>query len=704
MLDHPSLSTLFTALHVPNYPTVTGALRPITAASLADFLYACGWGFLILLSFTGWGRLTARLLRLGRIPASMACALGLATLTILGGVLNLADAITAGTAIASVAVGVLLFGVFRLQQGSDGAWRGLWRAASPGTRTLLVLAFVVVLLRAAGTVRLAHFDYYDDGQAYLAFPLAMLAHHHFFTGPFSDRHIISSVGGGYWLQALILSATSLSNIAMADRALGYALVFFAVLDFALWFKVRPVYIAWIALLACIVPQVTVNLTYVILPIALLLALLWLVERGAESELPLAVRFSLAAGLVAGSTIALKSTFLPSVGCFCLFPFLILHPRRLRGIALPLLAGVAALAVLAPWMLAMKPETGTYLYPIFGHGFDYTAHPLFHSFRVPWTTRTIVKLFLQAIALGSLAIACLVLARGRRILFAAGVLIAAAIGITAFNVATGGDWVWRYGFPQFLAAVIVFAIVAAATSGDGPSTLRRRTLLSLGMAAMVFCFFYYDISGKDPRPFREVRIETPLFWRGLDAGLSGRHLASRSNLAQYQAISAALPSHSVVLENVAYPFLLRQKAQTFYLSDWPGAAGPPPGWPFPSHSEGVAQYLRDNRVRYVLYDYRFGQWVDTNSCAVMVHPQAYSTELFILFWITLLTHNQFDHLRARYRSVYDDGTITAVDLEQPIADPPKLPALWTPETNREQMCSEVLRKYLAGPLPRMTSAN
>jgi hypothetical protein len=703
MLDHPSLSTLFTELHVPNYPTVTGSHLPITVASVAGFLFACGWGYLVLLACTGWGRFTAGLLKLGTLPAAMRCALGIATLALLGGLLNLAHAISAVSAMSCVAAGLLLFAYWRVKEGSDSGWRGLWRAAGPGARTILALAFLVVLLRAAATVRLAHFDYYDDGQAYLAFPAGMLAHHHFFTGPFSDRHIISSVGAGYWLQALILSATSLSNIGMADRSLGYLLVFFAVLDFALWSRVRPALIAWIVLLACIVPQVTVNLTYVILPIALLLALLWLVERSTESEAGEAARFAVAAGLVAGCTIALKSTFLPSVGCFCLFPFLILHPRRLRGIALPLLAGVAALAVLAPWMLAMKGETGTYLYPILGRGFDYSAHGLFRSFRVPWTARTIVKLFLQAVALSLLALAALGLARGRRIVYAVGVLIAAALGITAFNIATGGDWVWRYGFPQFLAAVIVFAIVAAANWGEGRLALRGRALLSFVMAALVFCFFYYDASGKHPQPFREVRIESPLFWRGLQASLSGRQLASAPILDEYRAISQALPAQSVVLENVAYPFLLNQRAQTIYLADWPGAAGPPPGWPFPSHSEAVAQYLRRHHVRYLLYDYRFAQWVDINSCAVMEHPQAYSTELFVLFWITLLSHNQFDHLRARYRSVYDDGTIAAIDLEQPIANPPALPPLWTIDTDRSAMCSQVLRKYLAGPLPRMASA-
>jgi hypothetical protein len=700
MLNHPSLPEQYANLYVPHYPTVTGAAHAITLASLGGFLYACGWGFLVVLAFTGWGRLTARLVKLPQLPASMACMLGVAAVTVLGGLLNLAHAVTADAALAVVATGVVLFGILRMKDGSDQAWRTLWRSAGPWSRILIALAFAIAIGRAAGTVRLAHFDYYDDGQAYLVFPAAMLAHHHFFTGPFSDRHIISSVGGGYWLQALILSAASLSNVGMADRTLGFVLIFFTVLDLAVWFQLRPVHTAWIVLLVCVVPQITVNLTFVILPIALIVALLWFLYRAVENESTLAVRFTLAAGLLAGCTIALKSTFLPAVGCFCLFPFLILHPRRLRGIALPLLAGVVALLALAPWMLAMKAETGTYLYPVLGRGFDYTAHGLFKNFHIPLTARTFIKLFLQALALGGVALAALVLGRGRRILYAVSVLIAAAIGITAFNLATGGDWVWRYGFPQFLAAVILFAVIAAAEFQDDPRAPNARNLVTAGMTALLFCLVYYDVSGKDPMPFREVRIETPLYWKGLAASLSGRRLASQTLRAEYQAISVALPAHSVVLENVAYPYLLNQKTQTIDIADWPGAAGPPPGWPFPDHSEAVAQYLRQNHVRYLLYDYRFGQWIDINSCTVMEYIHPYSTELIVLFWLTLLTHNQFDHLRARYRSVYDDGTIAAVDLEQPLANPPKLPALWTPATDRDRMCTETLTKYLAGPLPKM----
>ena len=62
---------------------------------------------------------------------------------------------------------------------------------------------------------------------YLVFPQKMLATHHFAADPFSDRRVISSLGGSYILQAFVIAATSLSNIGMADRTLGLILDFFA---------------------------------------------------------------------------------------------------------------------------------------------------------------------------------------------------------------------------------------------------------------------------------------------------------------------------------------------------------------------------------------------------------------------------------------------------------------------------------------------
>ena len=106
----------------------------------------------------------------------------------------------------------------------------------------------------------------------------MLDMHHFAADPFSDRRVISSLGGSYMLQAFVIAATSLANIGMADRTLGLILIFFALLELGMAFGLSPSEIAAMELIAFLVPQETFNLTFTILPIALFLAMIWIISH------------------------------------------------------------------------------------------------------------------------------------------------------------------------------------------------------------------------------------------------------------------------------------------------------------------------------------------------------------------------------------------------------------------------------------------
>lgn len=694
-----SLAEKLASLHLPPYPSVIGASQPITFRSIAAFAGAIGWAWLLLVSFTGWGRITGKLFRVERLPTSIACSVGIAVLVFFGGVLNLAHAIYPAVIFAIIFIGLVFYAALFREQPPEYRWRIFWQSAEPWTRILITCALAILVFRAAATVRLSVFDPIDDGPAYLAIPGAMLAHHHFFTGPFSDRHIISSLGGGYWLQTFVISATSLANIGMADRTLGLILLFAVLWDLGIVFGLTSAQIAILEFLAYLVPQQTANLTFVILPAVLLLGLLWFVYRTTPEEMRGRWRYALLAGAVGGAAVSLKSTFLPCIGSFCLFPYLVLNWRdKKKAIGLPIIAGLGSILVLAMWMIDLKHSEGTYLYPILGRGFDYSSYGIFHSFAIPKTPRTIVKPFLQAVPLLGLGFFALAMGSSRRLLFCFGVMIAAAFGITAFNLAAGGDSIWRYGFPQFFAAVVIYSIALAGASNDESHFRRRLLESSLAMISLTACVFYYDVSGRTPELFRQAQWEAAHYGSALQASLSGRSLSGPATQAEYRAMQSGLPAHDVILEDVAYPFLLNQKKHTIYLMDWPGAAGPAPGWPFTTNSDALAQYLRQSSVHYIAYDYRYALWSDTSSCAVLKRPQYYSTELYVLFWMSLVTHSQFDDLRSRYRSAYDDGKIAIIDLDRPNENAAANKPVWTLATSKDDMCWTILARYLASPMP------
>jgi len=696
----PSLAQTLTNLNLPPYPTVTGLPQAITARSLASFAGALVWAWLLLVSFTGWGRATGKLFRSPRLPASVACSLGIAAVVFLGGWLNLLHAIYPTVLFAIVGLGLLLYMVSRNQRPEEYKWMRFWKNSSRGSKILILIALSILALRVAATVRLGMFNVTDDSPAYLVFPHKMLAVHNFANDPFSDRRIISSLGGSYFLQAFIIAATSLTHIAMADRTLGFILLAVALFDIGVQFELSSIQIALLEFLVYLAPQETINLTFVVLPTPMLLAMIWLVMEGDQFQ-PEWRNASLI-GVTGGAIISLKSTYLPIVGIYAFLPLFAASwkSRKLTRFSSPFIVGLSALGVLLAWMVAMKITSGTYLFPVLGSGVDYTRYGIFHSMARFSTHRALVKIFLQAFAL------CILIGvqtatdlKNQPCRIGVLVLATSAVAITAFNYRSGGDFIWRYNFPQFLCAIIVFYAATGSTFRLNGSSTKARLAFCVGVLSLASMVFYYDAAGRDPRPFRQMGVEHKDYVASVRASLSGVSLANPSSISEYRAIEKSIPLGALALENVARPYLFNYRQHNFYVMDWPGAASPPPGWPFGQNAAQLSLYLRQNSVRYVLFDYHYAGWYDAGSCTSLMRPELYSTEAYQLIWMSLLADHQFDQLRAHYTSIYDDGKIAVIDLQRPLQNISSAVPEWTLHTSKEQMCTIVLARYLANPLPQ-----
>jgi hypothetical protein len=687
---------------LPSYPTVTGPVPRFHFAALGYFLGAAAWAWALLVSFTGWGRMVScKLGRLQPLPASINCALGIASIIFLGGLLNFLRLLSTPILIALVALGLLFYVWLRKQRPAAYSWRSLWRRASPWTRLLLIAAIAFMLARAAGTLRLGMFNNLDDGAAYMVFAHKLLATHHFAFDPFSDRRVISSLGGAYLLQALGIAAPSLSSMGLADRTLGLALLFAALLDFGAAFELASWQIGLLEFIAFLVPQQTINLTFIILPTALLLAMVWLLRESARED-SVVTRYAVLAGMTGAAVVSLKSTFLPCVGMFSVLPYFFLLPRNRRAAVRSAAITVAVgFLMLLPWMAAMRMNSGTWLFPILGHGVDYSSYGLLPPQIHLLTARTWTKIFLQAIALGILAgILLLSRIRGRDARLGLSILASTAIAITVFNYKSGGDFIWRYNFPQFFCAILVFYAVTAAAFQHAEMKPRHNHWLACacGIAAVTAMIFYYDAAGSSPRPFREIRLESSDYRAGLRASLTGQPLASPPIQAEYAAAEDALPLHTRAIENTAYPFLFSYQGRKIFLADWPGAASPKPGWPFKPAVNSLPEYLRAQKIRYLIYDYAYARWFDMEGCIAMTATNRNSQELIALWHLGVVSHHQFDALHAQYRSIYDDGKIAVIDLAQPLSNAPLPMEMWTLETPVETMCSAVLDRYQEHPLP------
>ncbi len=646
----------------------------------------------------GWGRLTGKFLQIGRLPCSVACAVGIATVVFLGGLLNLAHAIYTAVLLAIVGLGVLFYLWLRKERPQAYRWSRFWNSASKWPRLIVIITLLILIGRVAATVRLGEFRVEDDGSAYLVYPQKMLAAHHFASDPFSDRRVISSVGGSYLLQAMVIAATSLPHIGMADRTLGLALMFLALLDLGIAFGLSPPRIAAMELIAYLVPQETFNLTFSILPIALFLAMIWAILGTIGQADNRRWRYAALMGFIGGAIISLKSTYLPYVGALALIPYLALFWRkRTKQIwSLPVIAGIGALIVMAAWMIAMKYASGTYLFPVLGHGVDYSSYDLFHSVPKFRETRALVRVFPQGIAL--LILAAVQYLSGintteSRISFA--VLIAAALAITAFNYESGADYIWRYNFPQFFTAILTFFIAEAAVAGVASISQRAKLGYIVAIISLIGCIFYYDFEGGTVRPFQRMGTEMRLYRCNLRASLSGMQLVSPTVRARYRAVEAVLPPGAVALDVTTNSFLLTNRNnRKILLDDWAGAASPAPGWPFTNDPEAVPAFLERHSVHYVIYGYEYASWFDMRSCQSVPNESHFSEVDHALQILNFITHHQFDQLRARYKSIYDDGKIAVIDVDSPKSSSIHLGPAWTLGTSETQMCSDISRRYMA----------
>lgn len=701
-----SLAQMLNDFPVASYPSVTGLPQPITVHSITYLLAALGWAWLLLISFTGWGRIAGRTAHVQKLPASVACAVGIATVIFWGGLLNLLRGLYPGILIGLLFAGLIFYGLSYKETPGKYRWRIFWRQASPWGKLVCVAAIAIFAFKVAGTVRLGMFNNLDDGPAYLVFAHKLLANHSFAFDPFSDRRVISSLGGAYLLQAMAVAGTSLASIGIADRTIGFFLLGAAIYDIGIAFELSASRIALLEFLAILVPQQTINLSFIILPTSLFLAMIWLLLRVSDAEDGASPGcFALLAGITGGAILSLKSTFLPCVGMFSVLPYFFLERRRRYAWRYAGISVLACFLLLLPWMLAMRWTSGTFLFPVFGHGVDYSSYGLLPPQIRLLSARTWAKIFLQAIALGILAV---ILIRSRvkskRHRLCLGILIAAAIAITAFNYKTGGDFIWRYNFPQFFAAVLIFY---AATGGAGisprisdssaSSSASGKFAFCCGVAAVIAMIFYYDASGTNPRPFREVRMDAGDYRLGLRASLTGQTLANPQLAKQYRQAESSIPLHANAIENTAYPFLFSYRDRTIFLADWPGGASPPPGWPFRAGQEPLSAFLRRQSIRYLIYDNAYARWVDMEACIALENTNRNSQELVSLWHLTVLAHRQFNQLQANYRSIYDDGQIAVIDLQQPLPKSASESDVWTVDTPVDTMCSEVQRQYLKNPL-------
>ncbi|MGH9595742.1 MAG: hypothetical protein ACRD3K_02985, partial [Edaphobacter sp.] len=349
-------------------------------------------------------------------------------------------------------------------------------SATPSSHTLnllLILLVVIFIIRIAASVRAGQYQEGDDYNFYLAAPAKMLQLHHYAADPFSERRIMSSIGGNYFLQTMVLAALPLENLQMADRTLGLFLLAFLAYGLAGEFRLTRTQRTVFTILVFFTPQLQFNLTFVLLPSALFFGLVYLAaNRKLFSDRP--ILLALLLGIVAGAIATTKSTYLPHgvifVVCIALFHW---RRRGLRaGTQTLFFAALGAFIVMAPWMIASHAASGTFFYPSLGPGYHYSAYGLYPAPSGAGAAIIFHKVIPFCIPLLLLLGAEWVLGdrdeQGEAILALSAAAFCAALLI---GIATGGDSVRRYNYPCMLPALVLAYVVFCRRANAVPAARR-----------------------------------------------------------------------------------------------------------------------------------------------------------------------------------------------------------------------------------------
>ncbi len=449
----------------------------MTPISLLHFLEALSWATIVFVAIAGYGTLVLSFWRLRRASLALAAVTGISVMILLGGCLNLLHAISLPARLLLVLIGVLSFILMHpvvVPPAASEPQQLDRRAASPWTRPVLHLAAFVFMISFGASVHTPYYQNDDDYNFYLAAPVKMADLHQYAPDPFSERRVMSSLGGNYFLQSLVLGELPLEDVQMADRALGLLLLVCVAAGLGAVFRLKPLQRALLGLFLLLTPQLQFNLTFVILPYALFCGLVFLAADTDELESRPMLQ-ALLLGAAAATIASFKSTYLPHGVLFFLCIGL-LHARR-RGIAAGLrtilFASLGCLVVLLPWMIANHAASGTWFYPLLGKGYQYSAYGLFPPPSSGNSLKIIVKVMLFNVPLLGVLIAewfwC---ERDERTRVLAALTASALVASILVGIATGGDSVRRYNYPAILAAILLLYIAASRRANLAPSMRTR----------------------------------------------------------------------------------------------------------------------------------------------------------------------------------------------------------------------------------------
>lgn len=637
------------------------------------YLIAFLWGAFVLTAILGWGFLVLLLCgSLKKIDFGWQGSLGLAFSVIAGGVLNSFQLVSKNNIIIFLLIGLLVeiislvVGLGVIKQSFAGFWASLKNRKT--FYIFLVLILFTILIRYSFSVAFFNFNIVDDQHAYLVFPVKMIQTGSLGIDPFSERRLLTSLGGKYFLDTFILAGAQIKNLHIMDNGVGLIIFLLVLLGLAKDRKLSLTSVLFIVFLAAIIPSPTTNVTSFFTAAALFLALFrFLLE--AEKHWPKLSGRLVVLSLLCAGVCALKSNLiLPVVVIY--FAYFILELKsqgNRRGLLQHfILASVMIFLFLSPWMISMLHSSGSLLYPYLGKGYGAFINSPITSYYLQFNIYSLYRVASEVVIGMGMFFPFAILVwvwfsaennKTKKVAITA--LLASLMGILALIYGDGGYGLYYYSF-SFLIPSVLLALVLILEKGDLPFSPKLSvSATNLGwvfLAVLVGVYIQQDVG-----VFQDVKSAVNIDKGSVKFGLVNSDQVPAPELSQYSTLQQAVPAGAIILARLDRNFLFNFKRNPIYIIDSPGIASPPPGLPYGQGSEVLANYLLAHNVRYVAYSYGNEANFGFANAGSMLQPHVNP----LLRGETLGSFDFQDNLQqlgTTRKIIYDDGKNFVLDLK------------------------------------------
>lgn len=640
------------------------------------YLLSFSWGICILFSLVGWGGAINRvLLSKHQIDWGQRAAWGLAFSIFVGGVLNVTWNISRTTILLYLGLGILYWLIDLLIRTPKLINSKSHYISHYKNDKVLIIGVLIVcslgILQYAGSVSTlqhigrvspANFNNHDDFQAYFVFPNKMLQTGSMGPDPFSARRIASSLGGQSFLHTFVLSMLSERNLHIIDPGLGLLIVIGILIGYCKERGISPRMGVFILLLFLLIPPPTVNITALVIALALFLSLFRTIEYKELSSYHFMARAFIIA-LITAALMSSKSSLIPASGILFLlsYAFYILRSRlQHKAISEFISASLMVVIFLLPWMISMYQSSGTFLFPLLGkgyHGSVYGNYPLPYSELTGMQSMKILLINMSNIPFFALCLFGIynVWLQKWRVTgweVSLSLLISVSLGTVITALTLVGSNVYRFTFPFMFAAIFVLmteALKKTEVSINGAGQHIWVALVPALLAGMLIGSVWED----DRRMYLEYISSVKL-------GVRNVALISDREIEQYTKMQQAIPEGETVLARLEKPFLLDFKRNTILIADSPGGASLPPGMPFYKGSEALAKYLTSKSIRYVAYSYASEAAFPKKLAKRRSRPEEFPINRIAAQNILVFQEN-LEELGKTKKHIYDDKEIFVIDL-------------------------------------------